>query len=110
MIFDLTDFDAALEEPWEWNVKRLAVSIVAAGRSSGLSDKACHHATEASLRAYRKRMRQLAEERFLAAWYSRLDPADAVERFQDHQLIERDPQGLPEDECRQLAKAGRAGR
>jgi uncharacterized protein (DUF2252 family) len=88
-IFDLTDFDEALEGPWEWDIKRLAASIVVAGRCSGLSDQACHSAAEACLRTYRERMRELANERFLDAWYSRLDAADAVEQFDDERMIDQ---------------------
>ncbi len=31
-IFDVTDFDETLPGPWEWDVKRLAASVVSAGR------------------------------------------------------------------------------
>src|SRR5258708_30379585 len=37
-VFDVNDFDETLPGPWEWDVKRLAASIVVAGRTNGLSD------------------------------------------------------------------------
>ncbi len=39
LIFDISDFDETLPAPWEWDVKRLAVSLVVAGRDIKLTDK-----------------------------------------------------------------------
>ena len=36
LVFDVNDFDETLPGPWEWDVKRLAASIVIAGRDRGL--------------------------------------------------------------------------
>jgi uncharacterized protein (DUF2252 family) len=88
LIFDLNDFDEALEGPWEWDIKRLAVSIVVAGRGNGLSDDACRNAACSCLRSYRERMRELAAKPFLDAWYSRLDAVDVVRQFDDQRMIE----------------------
>ena len=35
LVFDVNDFDETLPGPWEWDVKRLAASIVVAGRQNG---------------------------------------------------------------------------
>ena len=35
LIFDLNDFDETLPGPWEWDVKRLATSLVLAGDEAG---------------------------------------------------------------------------
>ncbi len=34
-VFDVNDFDETLAGPWEWDVKRLAASVVVAGRQNG---------------------------------------------------------------------------
>lgn len=39
LIFDLNDFDETLIAPWEWDVKRLVISIIVAGRDINLNDK-----------------------------------------------------------------------
>ena len=36
LLFDLRDFDETLPGPFEWDVKRFAVSLVVAARDSGL--------------------------------------------------------------------------
>ena len=33
--FDINDFDETLPAPWEWDIKRLAASVVIAGRHNG---------------------------------------------------------------------------
>src|SRR5262249_6444621 len=38
LIFDLRDFDETLPAPWEWDVKRLAASIIVSGREQGIPD------------------------------------------------------------------------
>ena len=35
LVFDVNDFDETLPGPWEWDVKRLAVSMLIAARSNG---------------------------------------------------------------------------
>jgi hypothetical protein len=36
LVFDINDFDETLPAPWEWDVKRLAASVVLAGRQKGI--------------------------------------------------------------------------
>ena len=46
LVFDANDFDETLPGPWEWDVKRLAASIVIAGRANGFNAKqnrGCDH-------------------------------------------------------------------
>nr|WP_083962180.1 DUF2252 domain-containing protein [Hoyosella altamirensis] len=61
VLFDLNDFDEASNAPWEWDVKRLAASVVVGGRDNGLSDKACSDAVHAAVRNYRESLRTLCE-------------------------------------------------
>src|SRR3954451_20515678 len=38
LIFDINDFDETLPGPWEWDLKRLAASLVIAARANGFTD------------------------------------------------------------------------
>src|SRR4051812_15429341 len=78
IIFDINDFDETLPAPWEWDVKRLVASFVLATRSLGLSDAKGRSAAETCTRAYRKRLRELAEMHPLEVWYSRLTLDDVM--------------------------------
>jgi uncharacterized protein (DUF2252 family) len=73
-VFDLNDFDETLPGPWEWDVKRLAASLVVAGRQNGFPHELTRRAALRSVRAYRQSMNSFASMRYLDIWYSRLDP------------------------------------
>jgi uncharacterized protein (DUF2252 family) len=52
VIFDINDFDETFRGPWEWDVKRMATSIVLGGREAGESNSGCRSAVEAFLGEY----------------------------------------------------------
>lgn len=83
LVFDLNDFDETLPGPWEWDVKRLAASVVLAGRSSRLSDQDACFAARAAVRAYRLRMREYAGMTHLEVWYDRIDASEALQDIAD---------------------------
>src|SRR5271157_6019043 len=56
VIFALNDLDETLPAPWEWDLKRLAASIVVACRDNGLSDAVAKDAVLGCVRSYRERM------------------------------------------------------
>ncbi|MGW7098702.1 DUF2252 domain-containing protein [Streptomyces sp. NPDC054838] len=74
LLFDLNDFDETLAGPFEWDVKRLAASVAVAARDLGHGDERAWRAARAAVEAYRRGMRQLAEQGELAVWYQRIDP------------------------------------
>jgi hypothetical protein len=41
LLFDINDFDETLSAPWEWDVKRLAASVVLASREIGMGGGRC---------------------------------------------------------------------
>nr|WP_082071285.1 DUF2252 domain-containing protein [Pseudomonas sp. 5] len=73
LIFDINDFDETLPAPWEWDVKRLAISFVVAAQDNRLSEKAARAAAMECVRAYRERLRKLSKLSPLEVWYDRLD-------------------------------------
>jgi uncharacterized protein (DUF2252 family) len=73
IFFDINDFDETLPAPWEWDVKRLAASIVIAARHIGLPDSAGAKAATESVCSYRERMADYASMRALDVWYDRID-------------------------------------
>jgi uncharacterized protein (DUF2252 family) len=75
LVFDVNDFDETLPGPFDWDVKRLAASLVIAGRENGFSAKACRKLALGAANAYRTAMRKFAAEPFLAVWYEYEDVA-----------------------------------
>jgi uncharacterized protein (DUF2252 family) len=58
--FDLRDFDETLRGPFEWDVARLAASLVVAARENALKPAKADAAVKAAVEAYRRRMRRYA--------------------------------------------------
>ena len=73
LIFDINDFDETLPAPWEWDLKRLAVSFVVAARDNRHSDKDGRAAAIECVRAYREHLRDCSKRSPLDVWYERLD-------------------------------------
>ncbi len=78
LVFDLNDFDETLPGPWEWDLKRLAASLVVAGRQSGRTRSECRSLVLEAARTYRDMMRELGLLGNLDVWYLRLD-TDVIE-------------------------------
>jgi len=73
LLFDLNDFDETTVGPWEWDVKRLAVSIAVAGRDNGFSRKERRKCVLETVRRYRDATADFAAMRTLDVWYARAD-------------------------------------
>nr|WP_253669270.1 DUF2252 domain-containing protein [Streptoalloteichus tenebrarius] len=68
IVMDVNDFDETLVGPWEWDLKRLAASLVLAGRVGGVSERGCRDAAEDAVRSYRLVVAHLARRPFLESW------------------------------------------
>lgn len=75
-IFDINDFDETLPAPWEWDVKRLAASMVVASRANGYTAADADEAAAAAVRSYRERMAEFAQLGYLDIWYNRISGED----------------------------------
>lgn len=61
LIFDINDFDESVAGPFEWDLKRMAASLVLAGRAAGHKESAARGAVEACVGAYAGLMGRFAE-------------------------------------------------
>ncbi|MFD4766862.1 DUF2252 domain-containing protein [Streptomyces niveus] len=68
LVIDLNDFDETVVGPWEWDVKRLATSLVLAGRVAGADEETCRRGAQDAVGAYRRTMRLLSKLSALDAW------------------------------------------
>ncbi|MFE2874058.1 DUF2252 domain-containing protein [Streptomyces roseus] len=73
LLFDINDFDETLPGPWEWDVKRLAVSLALAGRENGFGESERAVIVRSAGRSYREQMRRYAPMGNLDVWYARID-------------------------------------
>ena len=61
LVFDLNDFDETTRGPFEWDLKRMAASLVVAGREAGQKDGAARGAAELCVERYCAKMHALAK-------------------------------------------------
>jgi uncharacterized protein (DUF2252 family) len=75
LVFDINDFDETIRGPFEWDLKRMAASLVLAGRESGHKDSAAQQSAVQCILRYCAQMRAFAKMACLD-----------VGRFQVHRL------------------------
>jgi uncharacterized protein (DUF2252 family) len=86
LVIDLNDFDETVYGPWEWDLKRLAASLVLAGREIGADEDTCRAAAQGAVGAYRRTMRLLAKLPVLDAWNAIADE-ELVSHTDAHDLV-----------------------
>jgi uncharacterized protein (DUF2252 family) len=79
LVFDVNDFDETLPGPWEWDVKRLAVSMMIAGINNNFSVKDRERIVLDTVKAYRTAMANFAGMTNLEVWYAHVEIDSALE-------------------------------
>lgn len=80
LVFDINDFDETTRAPFEWDLKRLAASLVLAGREAGVKNGLAKDAVLAFVARYRRFARIFAEL-----------PVLEMARYQVHRLMKVAP-------------------
>ena len=81
LMFDLNDFDETLPGPWEWDVKRLAVSMLIAARDNDFAASDQDQVVLDTVADYRTAMAGFAAMKNLDVWYSHLDIESALQEL-----------------------------
>ena len=104
VIFDINDFDETLPAPWEWDLKRLAASVVVAGRHLGLRESHSTRAARATVRSYREHITDYSSMRALEVWYDRIDIDKLLEQASDETTRKRVEQRIDKARARTIAE------
>jgi uncharacterized protein (DUF2252 family) len=80
LVFDINDFDETIRGPFEWDLKRMAASLVLAARESRHKESSAREAVEQCILRYSEHMRAFAKM-----------PLLEVGRFQVHRLGSIEP-------------------
>ncbi|TVQ34337.1 MAG: DUF2252 domain-containing protein, partial [Wenzhouxiangella sp.] len=78
LVFDITDFDETIRGPFEWDLKRMATSLVVAARHRGFNRGAADDAVYACLSRYRATMREHRDADVLDVLYSSMSERDVL--------------------------------
>ena len=83
LVFDINDFDETIRGPFEWDVKRMATSLILAGREAGAKPGLGRDATRAFLERYRTSMHNFAQMPVLELAHYQVHRLHAVEPFSE---------------------------
>ena len=86
IVFDINDFDETLPAPWEYDIKRLVVSIILAARNQGLSEESGLDSVRTAIRRYCTMLRDLAQETSLEIHYAHTEISQLIEASVDPRL------------------------
>jgi uncharacterized protein (DUF2252 family) len=75
LLFDINDFDETIPGPFEWDLKRMATSLLLAGRAAGHKESSARRAAEICVESYAALMSRFAEMPYIE-----------VARFQVHRM------------------------
>lgn len=78
LLFDLRDFDETLPGPFEWDVKRLAASLIVCADDNQLSGSTGKKAVQAAVRAYNEHIHRYAGMSELDVWYDQIPVDDLL--------------------------------
>lgn len=107
LVFDLNDFDETIPGPWGWDLKRLATSLLLAGREAGAAEKECIAAVAEAAARYREGL----------DFFSRLKPVELaryeITRHTENEAVtrifERAERVTPRKTLKQLTRTGEDG-
>ena len=105
LVFDINDFDETVPGPWEWDVKRLAASLVLAGREAGKSNRACRDSVEEMVRSYRTSMKRFAE--MGVCELARVEIVRGAKGTPVHAVLHKASRATPIEALKKLAVADR---
>jgi hypothetical protein len=81
LVFDVNDFDETHPGPFEWDLKRLAVSLEVAGRARGFDAATNRTIVLDAMGIYRQTIRNFALLPKLDIWYAKLDQAAILSQW-----------------------------
>ena len=104
VIFSVNDLDETLPGPWEWDVKRLAVSFVVACRDNNLSEVVAKDVVMTCVRTYRESLAEFSQLKTLEVWYQALDADKLVANIKDTAFRQRALKRLQKERAKSIAE------
>jgi uncharacterized protein (DUF2252 family) len=106
LVFDINDFDETIRGPFEWDLKRMAASVMLAGRASGHKDAAAQSAVELCIKHYAAQMRAFAAMTGLELARSQVHRLGGVEPV--HAALVKAERSTPQHTLEQLTEPASA--
>jgi uncharacterized protein (DUF2252 family) len=109
LTFDINDFDETIRGPFEWDLKRMAASLVLAGRESGHKEASSRRAVEKCIERYAAQLRAFAKMTILDVSHYQVHRLGLVAPV--HQALLKAERSTPKHALEQLTEptAGKPG-
>jgi uncharacterized protein (DUF2252 family) len=107
LVFDLNDFDETIRGPWEWDVKRMAASLVLAGQESGHARAACTSAAEACVGSYCRCIEEFSQQSVLQVARHQVHREERIEPV--HAALRQSERACPQDLLKRFTEPDRHG-
>lgn len=107
LVFDLNDFDESIRGPWEWDVKRMAASIVLAGGAAGHVRAQSKAAAEMFAASYCRSIREFANLPILQVARRQIHRQQRVQPV--HAALRQSQRARPADLLQKFIEPGRRG-
>jgi len=105
LVFDFNDFDETIPGPWEWDVKRMATSLVLAGRESGHGHAHCNTAAEAFVSSYCRAIDAFSHQPILQVARHQVHREESIAPI--HAALLQSERARPLDLLKKLTEPGR---
>ena len=108
LVFDINDFDETIRGPWEWDVKRMAASIVLAGRESGHGRGGGRAAAEVFVTSYARSVARFSREPILVVARHQIRRVERTRPI--HAALRQSQRSSSLELFRKLTESGREGK
>src|SRR6202034_2819951 len=108
LVFDVNDSDETIRGPFEWDVKRMATSIILAGREAGSKNSICGEAASVFLAGYRRAMHAFARMTVMEIAHFQVHRLQRVAPVS--QVLRKAEQATPQYNAERLLAPGKAHR
>ncbi|MDR3741100.1 MAG: DUF2252 domain-containing protein [Terracidiphilus sp.] len=107
LVFDINDFDETIRGPFEWDLKRMAASLVLAGRESGHKEASAQDAVFHCIEHYCAQMRTLARMPLIEASRFAVHRLGSIEPI--HDALLKAERATPQHTLTQLTEPSKDG-
>jgi uncharacterized protein (DUF2252 family) len=108
VVFDINDFDETIRAPFEWDLKRMAASLMLAGRESGNKELVAREAVVRCIEQYCRLMRTYAKMPLLDVARYQVHRLSGVEPV--HVALMKAERATPQHSLEQLTEPGKQRR
>jgi uncharacterized protein (DUF2252 family) len=104
VIFSINDLDETLPAPWEWDLKRLAASFVAACRNNHISDDDSRDIVLNCTKSYRENMIAYSTMNIMDLWHLSLTAEMMIAKIKDPKFLKRSQKRLEKERSHSRAE------